>query len=175
MIEISQLIEIGKLNKPHGINGEIAATISDKADCDKLECIVLAIDGIFVPFFIEELRYKNQETVLLKIEGIESDSEAKELTNKTIYLLLSDDAYINSTDTDGMYASDFIGFAISDLDGENIGKIVDVEDSTENALFVIETQDESIKYIPIADDLIDEILMTEKIIRMSLPQGLLDI
>lgn len=175
MIEISQLIEIGKLNKPHGINGEIVATISNKADIDKLECIILAIDGIFVPFFIEELRSRSQETILLKIDGVESDSEARELTNKTIYLLLSDDAYINSIETDGMYASDFIGFTIFDMDEINIGRIVDIEDSTENALFVIEAQDESIKYIPIADDLIEEIMISERIIKMSLPQGLLDL
>lgn len=175
MIEISQLIEIGKFNKPHGINGEIVATISDKVDIDKLGCIILAIDGIFVPFFIEELRSRSQETILLKIDGVESDSEARELTNKTIYLLLSDDAYINSTETDGMYASDFIGFTIFDMDEINIGRIVDIEDSTENALFVIEAQDESIKYIPIADDLIEEIMISERIIKMSLPQGLLDL
>ena len=51
MITADQLIEIGRYNKAHGINGEISATF----DCDtmavgELSALVSPMDGIFVPF-----------------------------------------------------------------------------------------------------------------------------
>ena len=174
MLKYSQLVEIGKFNKPHGILGEIAASILNNVNIERLNCIVLEMDGIYVPFFIDECRPKNHETVLLKIDGINDDAEARNFTNKIIYVVQNDDCIDVDMD-DKVYASDFIGFTISDTTGINIGEIIDIEDSTENALFIIETPYESIKYIPIADDLIEEILMDERKIIMSIPNGLLDL
>ena len=63
MITADQLIEIGRYNKAHGINGEISATF----DCDtmavgELSALVSPMDGIFVPFFVNGIRPKNNET-----------------------------------------------------------------------------------------------------------------
>ena len=62
MITADQLIEIGRYNKAHGINGEISATF----DCDtmavgELSALVSPMDGIFVPFFVNGIRPKNNE------------------------------------------------------------------------------------------------------------------
>ena len=66
MITADQLIEIGRYNKAHGINGEISATF----DCDtmavgELSALVSPMDGIFVPFFVNGIRPKNNDTLLL--------------------------------------------------------------------------------------------------------------
>ena len=52
MITSDQLTEIGRLGKPHGINGEINAYLDVDVDTDVMHRIVLLIDGIYVPFFI---------------------------------------------------------------------------------------------------------------------------
>ncbi|WP_368660092.1 PRC-barrel domain-containing protein, partial [uncultured Muribaculum sp.] len=59
--------------------------------------------------------------------------------------------------------------------GEPVGTITDIEDSTENALFVINRPDGQPAYIPIADELIDEINPEERYIVMTLPEGILDL
>lgn len=63
MIKKEEVYKIGLFNKPHGIHGELQFTftddIFDRVDCDYLICL---LDGIFVPFFIEEYRFRSDST-----------------------------------------------------------------------------------------------------------------
>ena len=52
--------------------------------------------------------------------------------------------------------------------------ITDVDDSTENALFVVENEGKTV-YIPISEDFITEIDEQGKTIEMDLPEGILDL
>ena len=58
MIKKDEVFKIGIFNKPHGVKGEISFTftddIFDRVECEYLVCL---LDGIFVPFFIEEYRF----------------------------------------------------------------------------------------------------------------------
>ena len=78
MIKEDEVFKIGKFIKPHGIKGEISFAfdndIFDKADCPYLICL---IDGIYVPFFVKEYRFKGAETALITLEDITSDLQAK--------------------------------------------------------------------------------------------------
>ena len=66
MIKKEEVYKIGLFNKPHGIHGELQFTftddIFDRVDCDYLICL---LDGIFVPFFIEEYRFRSDSTALV--------------------------------------------------------------------------------------------------------------
>ena len=115
MITADQLIEIGRYNKAHGINGEI----SDTFDCDtmavgELSALVSPMDGIFVPFFVNGIRPKNNDTLLLKIDGISNETQAKHLVNCPIYALAEE-----MPEQDEVYCDFFIGFTITDTDGRN--------------------------------------------------------
>ena len=80
MILESELIEAGKFNKPHGIKGEISATVDIDIDFDELKCVVMPIEGIFVPFFINSVRPKNGDTYLVTIDGVDSEVSNKRIT-----------------------------------------------------------------------------------------------
>ena len=73
MITREELIKIGRFNKPHGVKGELSFTFTDDV-FDRTECpyIVCEIDGIFVPFFIEEYRFKSDTTALIKLEDVDN-------------------------------------------------------------------------------------------------------
>lgn len=172
MITDDEIILAGKFNKPHGINGEIAATLDLDADLARIKCVVTDIDGIYVPFFIESVRPKSTDTVLLSIAGINNETAAATLSNHPIYLLRDDVDDIEDEDEDGFYAEDLIGYTIVDDRRDTIGKIVDYNDSTENVLFVVNTNDGNEIFIPVADELIEEIDTEKKIIYMSLPEGI---
>ena len=159
-----------KYNKEHGINGEISATF----DCDtmavgELSALVSPMDGIFVPFFVNGIRPKNNDTLLLKIDGISNETQAKRLVNCPIYALAEE-----MPEQDEVYCDFFIGFTITDTDGNSIGTITDVDDSTENALFVVENEGKTV-YIPISEDFITEIDEQGKTIEMDLPEGIFDL
>ncbi len=169
MITAEELTEIGRYNKTHGVNGEISATF----DCDallvgELSTLISPMDGIFVPFFVENLRTKSGDTLLLTIDGISSEEQAKKLVNAKIYALTEE-----MPEQDEVYCDYFIGFTIV-ADGKKIGRIADVDDSTENALFVVEAQEKTL-YVPISEDFIVDIDEEGKTVEMELPEGLLDL
>ncbi len=172
MITIDQIRPIGKFNKPHGIKGEISATIDIDLELADLRCIITDIDGIFVPFFINDIRPKTAETVLMTIDGIDNEISAQSLSNKPIYALATD--VEDEDDNDGFYASDFIGFKIVENDNK-IGTITDIEDSTQNMLFILQTPGNNTMYIPIVDEFITEIDFDNKILFMNLPQGITEL
>ena len=67
MIREEDVFKIGILGKTHGVKGELNMVIDDdvfdRVDADYL---VLKIDGIMVPFFIEEYRFRSDDHVLIK-------------------------------------------------------------------------------------------------------------
>lgn len=178
MITESEIIEIGKLGKPHGINGEINAYLNEDVDIERLDRIVLDIEGIFVPFFIDSVRTKRIDTVIMHIEGIDDELHASELTHHLVYALKADDVVTadeSDGDDEGMYAADLTGYTILSETGTLVGRIIDVDLSTENALFVVERPDMTNIYVPIADEMIDDIDPDSRHLVMTLPEGLLDL
>ena len=58
MIRKEEVYKIGIFNKPHGIHGELSFTFTDDIfDRVEAEYLICLLDGIFVPFFIEEYRF----------------------------------------------------------------------------------------------------------------------
>lgn len=180
MITRAELTPIGHTIKPHGINGEIATAIDADVDLKGLRCVVMDIDGIFVPFFITSSRARGSEAVLLLIDGITNEREAKELCPKAVFALKSDiteaEEYKEDENADGFYAEDLIGYNVITDDGNALGEITDVDASTDNLLFIITPQSGgNVIYIPVADDFITAIDTDSKTIEMSLPDGLLEL
>ena len=61
---------------------QVEDDIFDRTDADYL---VLELDNIMVPFFIEEYYFKTDTTALIKFEGIDSLERAKEFANIDVY------------------------------------------------------------------------------------------
>lgn len=190
MILRTELKEIGKLQRPHGINGEI--NVQSQLDADELaslRCVVLEIDGIFVPFFISASRPKSSHTSLLTIDGITSEAEAAKLCPAPLYALRDDIRRLETTDSeseedsedeeddeDGFYAEDLIGYTVESDDGLLRGEIVDLDDSTDNYLFIVRDQDGRRLLLPVADgSIIEEVDTQRHHLLLSLPKGLLDL
>lgn len=176
MITRDELIAIGRYNKPHGVAGEISATIDvDLETLQGLSCLVTDIDGIFVPFFVNACRPKSHETVLLTIDGIDSEKEVSRLVNHDIYALKRDYRQESlDADADGFPIDYFIGFELHDSDGQRVGEITDVDEQTENAIFIVDREGAELM-VPASDDLIVEFDLDKKVMVMDLPQGLLDL
>lgn len=178
MITRDQLIHIGHLNKPHGVNGEInASLLVDHDMLKRLSCIVCDMDGINVPFFVEATRQKGAMTVLLTIDGISDELQAVALVGKDFFALKRDyDQLVEQIDDDDdqLPLDYFIGFTLTDQ-GRKIGEILAVDESTENVLFVVRLGEEKQCYVPAVDQLVASIDIENQTIDMSLPEGLLDL
>lgn len=173
MITRGMLTPAGEFNKSHGIKGEISASFDPRVDVGALKCVVAEVNGLFVPFFIDAIRSRGADAVLLTIDGITDENEAKLLSRKPLYLLNGDAALAADDEDDGFYAEDLVGFSALDEDGAVIGKIAGVDSTTANVLFVIDRPDGGEALVPVADEFIDGIDPESATITLRLPDGLL--
>ena len=167
MIQEKEIFKAGKINKTHGVNGELNCAI-DADTIDRAEYMVLDMDGIFVPFFISNIRVKSSNSVLLTLEDIETETDARNLVGKDIYLpihLMSDE--------DMLSYEYFIGFTVVNAD-EKLGEISFVDDQTVNILFGISAEDRDI-LLPAVEDFIMEVDNENKILYTNYPNELVEL
>ena len=174
MIRQEEVFKIGKIGKPHGVKGEVSLMfeddVFDRVDADYL---VLLIDGILVPFFFEEYRFKSDETALVKFCDIDTKEQAQELTGCDVYFSrkLSEDG------REDMSLNEAENFKLLDANNGNsrIGTVKSVDYSTVNTLFNVETPDGKEIMIPASEDFIVDIDTEKHFIVVDLPEGLLDL
>lgn len=173
MIKEEDIYKIGKLGKPHGVQGEVSFHFTDDVfDRVDVEYLILKLDGIFVPFFMEEYRFHGSETALIKFEDIDSQDRAKELTGCEVYF----PRHLSDSDEENISWAEIVGFALIDAaTGNTIGTIQGVDDSTINTLFDIETENHQNILIPASDDLLQQVDADKREIIMNLPEGILDL
>lgn len=168
MIKEDEVYKIGRIGKPHGISGEVTLRFSDdvfdRVDADYL---VLMVDGILVPFFIEEYRFRSDEVALVKFEDIDTKDRASELTGCDVFF----PRHLADAGDDVFTWSQIVGYDIVDvLSDKTIGRIEAVDETTINTL--LELSDGTL--IPAADEFIEDIDHEERKLMMRLPEGLVN-
>ena len=168
MIKQEDVYKIGRLGKTHGVKGEVTFQYDDDIfDRVEAEYLVLDIDGILVPFFIEEYRFRSDTVCLVKFCDIDTQQRAAELTGCNVYFPRA-----LAEEDDAPTLASLVGFSLlSADDAKAVGIIADIDDTTDNLLFELEDG----KLIPANDDLITDIDTTNRTITMNIPEGLLDI
>ena len=173
MIKKEEVYKIGLFNKPHGIHGELQFTftddIFDRVDCDYLICL---LDGIFVPFFIEEYRFRSDSTALVKLEGIDTAERARMFTNVEVYFPVK---HAEVAEDGELSWNFFVGFRMEDVRHGELGEVVEVDTTTVNTLFVVEQEDGEELLVPAQEEFIVEINQEKKLITVELPEGLLNL
>ncbi|MCQ2213332.1 MAG: ribosome maturation factor RimM [Bacteroidaceae bacterium] len=174
MIRKDDVYLIGKLTKTHGLKGEVNFQFTDDVwDTTDSDYLICEVDGILVPFFIDEYRFRSDTTALVKFEDIDSADAAQFLVNSDVYF---EKKYQEELDEDEVSLNYFIGFTMINGDNDSIiGEIVDIDDNTENWLFIVERANGDEVMIPAHEEFISEIKQEERQMVMDLPLGLLDL
>ncbi len=174
MIRQDEVYKIGKIGKPHGVKGELTFAfdddVFDRVDADYL---VLLIDGILVPFFFEEYRFKSDDTALVKFTDIDTKEQAQELTGCEVFFPKK----LSDRDESDITWNETTGFKLIDLNNSHqlIGTVTHVDDSTINILFNVRNDKGQDILIPASEEFIKEIDAEKREIKVSLPEGLLDL
>ena len=169
MIRKEDCYKIGRIGKAHGVRGELSFLFTDDVfDRADAEYLILEVDGILVPFFMEEYRFRSDSLALVKFCDVDTQQRASELTGCDVYFPRS----VADEGTEGLSLSMLVGFDIVDASNNKVvGKIAAIDDSTQNVLF--EMEDGTL--IPASDDLITNIDTNRRQIIMQIPEGLLEI
>ena len=173
MIRPEEVYKIGRIGKPHGVKGEVNLMFSDDAfDRTEAEYLILNVDGILVPFFMEEYRFRSDETALVKFCDIDTQEQARELVNCEVYF----PRHLAMQDDDDLTWAAIIGFhLIDDNNQQTIGTVTDVDETTENVLFVVTTEQGDEVLIPASEELVHDVDYEERVIRMEVPDGILEL
>ena len=173
MIRYDDVYQIGHISKTHALKGEVVMHITDDIfDRTDSEYVIIEVEGILVPFFIEEYRFRTDSSVLMKFDDIDTADQAQRLVGCRVFFEKSKAA---ESGEDELSLNYFIGFQMQDEHGTLIGTVQDIDDNTENWLFVVERPDGKEALIPAHEEFITDINHEAKMLTMTLPEGLLDL
>lgn len=119
---------------------------------------------------IQNVRYQNK-VVILKLEGINDRNQAEAQRNKNVYI---EEADLQELPEDTYYVRDLIGMEVFTEEGK-LGVISDVVQNTAQDLYEVKTEEGKKILIPVVKEFVLEVNMNDKIVKVKLPEGLLDL
>jgi len=169
MIRREDVFKIGRLGKAHGIKGEVSFQFDDDIfDRIEAEYLVLEIEGILVPFFMEEYRFRNGYLAFVKFRDVDTQERASELTGCDVYFPRK----LAETEDESPILEMVVGFDLIDATTNKVvGTISDINTQTANILFELGDG----RLIPASDELIMNIDTEHEQIIMNIPDGLLEL
>ncbi len=172
MIVSTDIFPIGTIVKMHGSKRELLFQChSDILNHDEIEYIVLDVQGIYVPFFIESIRFFTADSGVLILENVDTENKKKALIGCSMFL--SND-YLHFQSDEIATTEQLLDFNVYNIKEELIGTIKSIDTTTENPLFVVKNNEREY-YIPIVDEFFVSIEEEQQKIILNLPEGLLDI
>lgn len=160
---------IGRLGKPHGYRGEIGFSFTtDVWDRTEADYLFLLLDGLLVPFFLEEYRFRGEHSALLKFQGLDSIEALQDIAGAEVYFPYS----LVPEDEEADYTwESLVGYRVVDSAAGDLGAVRAVDESTVNVLFELEDG----RLLPAVEAFIEDIDHEGRTLYMHLPEGLLDL
>ena len=196
MISASDVYQIGTLTRAHGVRGEVAFQFTDDVwDRVEADYLFLRLDGLLVPFFLEEWRFRSDTTALLKFEDIDTADAAASLVGANVYF--PKDLTPTDLDDEGLTWQHFTGFEVwqthvtvpegtvpegtvpevtvpeGSPEGQCLGTVTAVLDQTANILLDITTPNGRSILIPAHEDFILSADHRQRRLLVSVPEELL--
>ena len=169
---------LGEIIKTRGYKGEVQVVAHAGAiepfiqtlagTEEKMEPVFLKIDGILVPFFLEDAEFIADDLLSLKISGINTPDEARKYFGKKVYTKRGPDE-LAETDSD---MSEYVGYEAFTQNGQKVGAIKEFHDMKGNWVFLVASEEEEV-YLPAHPELILEIDSGKRKLVISVPEGLI--
>lgn len=129
--------------------------------------LFVEIGSLAVPLYMESFEKRGVSGANVRFADFDNTRRAEELLGKELFIEQAEDE-----DDDEFYMEDLIGFSVEA--GKLKGEIIDFYDSELNPLFGVDFG-EGERLIPAAEEFIAQIDFDKGIIRMVLPEGLLEL
>ncbi|MCR5820099.1 MAG: ribosome maturation factor RimM [Bacteroidaceae bacterium] len=172
MITEDEVYQIGVITRTHGVRGELSFMFTDdvwdRVDADYL---VLRIDGILVPFFLEEWRFRSDSAALVKFEDIDDANAAAVLVGSEVYFpkaLTPKDIY-----DDELTWRMLAGFTVLDASDAIVGTITSVDESTINVILYITRPEGGEFMLPAVEEFIRDVDYKARTLHAEIPADLL--
>jgi len=157
--------QLGEITKSHGVKGELSLKLDieiSEQELKSIESVFVIIDGIPIPFFIENFKKHNNRFVV-KFEDYNSIDKTAELIECQV---LVEKTNIPDYDSD-LKLPDLIGYKLMNYK-KDLGEIIDYTDFNSNMLYTLEND----MLIPANVDFIIDVDVDNSIVYMELPEGI---
>lgn len=163
----------GKIIKTHGFKGEliISADTALPGISQKTELIFIEVDGLLVPFFFESVLQPGKNTVIIKLEDVNTPDASRRLCGCNAWLPKT---LLTEKQKKNFELSGLSGYKIVDSVKGEIGTLVDIIEMPQQQLFLINFGSKEI-LIPVAEEIISRIDKRKKTIHINAPEGLIDL
>jgi 16S rRNA processing protein RimM len=171
MIDLSNCFELGTIIKCHGVHGDVVLRLNNLSfdNIKEMELVFIEIDGLPVPFFISEYAERSKDTLVLNINNIDKEEDAKDIINCRVYVKSS---LVELPEKLVSPSNHLIGYTVIDSQLGELGVIEEIFDFDNNVLLRISRAKKEV-LIPFHEDLIHEIDAENKILRVKTPEGLI--
>lgn len=165
-------LTIGKIAATFGIKGELVLThhLGEDASLDGVTALFIEeVSGKFIPYFLVSAKPRNEEEMLILLEGFDTPEKAKKFVKKKVWLLEADlkkSASISAPIS-------LLGFSMYEKK-KLLGKVIEVIEQPTQLLLSILMNDKEV-LVPINETTLDKIDHKNQKIFVILPEGLLDI
>jgi len=166
-------IHAGKIIKTNGKEQKVICRFDneDNIDFENLEMIFIEIQGLLVPFFIDELSLKNNGTATMILRHLDSEAKSEQISGRRVFIGKDLDKGKKHKQYEQHH---FNGYRVCDINHGDLGTIYGLIDYSGNHLFKIVNNDSEI-LIPITDAYIRNIDKKKKIIELETPEGLIEL
>lgn len=165
-------ILLGKISRVNGYDGSVIIRLEKGfiENIPEMESVFVETDGKPVPFFILSSDYNGSDILKIRFEGYESGEKAGEFTGCRVFLT-SGDAKVPHPGI----SPDIEGFRVMIAGSEFIGTVRGIiENPGQDLISILSTENKEI-LVPLHDDFITGIDWKKKILKLSLPEGLIDL
>jgi len=164
---------LGKITKTFGYKGEVIFffDVDDINNYKKIKSVFLKFREKLIPYFIDKIKFRQNNTAIVKIQDIDDEENAQKIINSELYLPLE---FLPELKGNRFYYHEIIGFTVIDEKHGNIGVIEKVLDNQYQDIFSIKKENKEI-LIPVADEIIKKVDRKNKVIEIEAPDGLIEI
>jgi 16S rRNA processing protein RimM len=163
---------LGYVAKLHGFKGEVSLflDVSNPEDYADLDMVFIEINNQLTPFFIESFKLKNKGFAAVKFEGVDSETDARFLQRKSLYLPAEILPELTGT---SFYDHEIVGFTVIDTNFGEVGVVDEVLAYQVNPLLSIMNGKIEV-LVPLIDGLVKEVNRENKTITITAPEGLIE-
>lgn len=165
-------VKVAKIVNTHGVRGEVKAVpLSDFADrYSSLKEVYIERNNLYQECSVEGIRWNNKH-LLIKLEGIENPEQAALLKNKYLEINLEDTVPLPE---DNYYLFEIIGLSVVDTDGNYLGDVKDILQTSANDVYIVKKENGKELLIPALKKVVKLVDLMNKKMVVELPPGLLD-
>jgi len=163
---------LGKITKVFGLKGELLVYLDtdEPKKYHQMEMVFFDMQGEPIPFFIQSIKIKSANQLIVKFEDVEADNSFQ-YVNVSLLLPLS---MLPVLEGNKFYYHEVKGYTIIDVEFGILGLCEDILEYPHQSIFQIKHPKGEI-LVPIVDDFILNIDRIHKTIKIKTPPGLVDL